>query len=635
MNPAYLATIVLLFVNLCLFTPNSLAQNERGYKGAIDKKRMLSIFEAGKDDPEKGWVDGYVVEGNDVIEIIRDSKHSIKIRNSVIKGGLDFTQLPAKSVDELEKPPNWDGKRWQKWLDNAKCYKKKVNIVSNKIYISESNIDAKVNHELKSSYDNPFVLVFSDLVSFWHDIFNDHVSFNGAIFNGGSVFEEAVFNENTDFNEASFSRDAYFERATFNGRAGFDRTTFRGNETVFQRATFSKVSSFWEATFSNDAYFEGATFSGNVAFNEATFGGKAIFDGATFSRDVLFERATFHGSSFFHETTFSGNINFSDTTFTHNAVFHGFTFSGDAVFNRVTFGDFAAFNRTTFHKEAYFIGATFSEDAAFIETKFTKDVNFHEATIKKNAGFSKSTFNGNAKFSSVIFSGYAGFRKTAFNGDADFSGADILGKADFRESIFSKVLVLDKVKIKKYADLRDATIKQLSFYNRESPVIIESRVDLRNSNISEAHFEDTIFEKDIDFSDAKLGSIIFRFVTFESNAFFIRTKFYDRFAFERVSLQNEVNFTEANFINTTNNNKKRFCLSHFKFNSLIINWNQFPNPIYWVTNSSERLNIFRYQDETSKIDSQEISTPPSEEGKEKGAALLERDSKSGTRIKYC
>src|SRR5258708_84195 len=46
---------------------------------------------------------------------------------------------------------------------------------------------------------------------------------------------------------------------------------------------------------------------------------------------------------------------------------------------------------------------------------------------------------------------------------------------------------------------RDAKIRRLNFNNTESPMVIEGRCDFRHAQVSDSLFQDTIFEKDIDF----------------------------------------------------------------------------------------------------------------------------------------
>jgi hypothetical protein len=536
MNPKFLATTVLFLIQLCVFLPNASTQGERGHNGAISKEEMLSIFKAELRDWDKGWVDGYVINGKDVIDIVRDTKLSIRIKNSVIKGGLDFASLPAKSIGELEKPSNWNNDEWNTRIKQLQSYiKEDIYIVSNQITINDSDIE---------TIDNRSIVANTGFVT----LFYEAITFNGSTFSGTTSFTRAIFSTWAGFSGATFSGWADFFGATFTGGTSFTRATFIGG-TSFREAKFIGDANFVEANISGDAWFQMASFSGIANFNKATFSGDADFK----------------------QARFSGNASFQTAKFSREADFRLARFSELGSFLLATFSGYARFDNSEFNWGAEFSNTEFSGDTGFDSAKFNDNVNFIKAT----------------------FRGYASFAKAEFYGNADFFGAVFQKTAYFRESSFSKSLRLDLIKVKEYADFRDTTINLLSFYNQQSPAIIESRVDFRKSQISEADFEDIIFEKDGDFSDATFGLAVFRSITFESNASFIRTKLDDRFALERVNFKGEANFTEADFKGSSGNkSQERFSLSYVNFHNLILNWDQFPPPSCWVRSSDRRILSF-------------------------------------------
>ena len=239
-------------------------------------------------------------------------------------------------------------------------------------------------------------------------------------------------------------------------------------------------------------------------------------------------------------TFFKNRIDFSSSIFSEDADFSSSTFSGNADFS----------------------SSTFSGDADFSSSTFSGDADFFKSTYSRDADFSYSTFLGFAFFSSSTFSGDAEFSFSTFSEDAEFDGSTFSGKADFIVTLFSNLayfhktifnsLIFDSVIIEKYADFRKTSIDKFNFKNI-SPTVITGRIDFRNANITEAHFQDIIFEKDVDFSAAEFGklnndgTVVFRFVTFESDAYFIGTKFYCDTAFERINFKEDANFTNANF----------------------------------------------------------------------------------------
>jgi uncharacterized protein YjbI with pentapeptide repeats len=427
MNFNTFAIAVFLFIQMVFALPSALAEGEKNdQKKHISKSEMLEIFKAGESDSKNGWVDGYEIDGKDIVEIIKEAKAPIRINNSIIRGGLDFTSIPATSIDKLTMPSNLQADGWTQWLEHNK--KNRISqfiVILNQIVIHNSDIDGQVTQGFEASHRRV-----------------------GILFIGDADFRKATFSGKVDLTGATFSRKAVFGGATFSGDADFSM------------ATFSRYAVFKKATFSGDAYFGGATFRGDAYFSEATFRGKAYFHYVKFCRD-----------------------------------------------------------------------------AWFLASQFQKIV-------------------------------------------------------QFKDSIFSKRLRLDSMKIKEYANFRNTQIKQLNFYCRSIPDIIEGHVDFRNSEISEAHFEDIIFEKDVDFSNATFGLVVFRFITFGSDASFIDTNMNDCCAFENVNVKGVANFTRAEFRCSNCKNQKRFCLSHMTFNNLILRWNQLPDYRLWVTSSDERIRSF-------------------------------------------
>ncbi len=271
---------------------------------------------------------------------------------------------------------------------------------------------------------------------------------------------------------------------------------------------------------------------------------------------------------------------------------------GEAInFSSAAFRGGANFSDTTFSGEADFSGAAFSGEPFFKSAKFSVGVYFKSVT-----------FSGGANFSSTTFSGEANFFDTTFN-----------NLAYFKDSIFLNSLNLVKAGFHGYADFRGSKIRKLDFNNNKSPRVFPSRLDFRGAVITEAHFQDLVFEKDVDFSDVAIGqlvkespskaeeaskkepqgkvdkgeetttsfSTVFRFVTFESDAFFLRTKFLGPMAFEKVNFKKEANFREAAF-----KKAKKFSLSYLNFKDLWIRWAQFPPIESWIKKDENMIKSF-------------------------------------------
>lgn len=401
-----LLIVVFLIFSVLIPTNNLSAQElekKRGYKGNISKEKILSTFINGK------CVVGHVIKGDDIIEIIKATDHEIRISDSIIEGGLNFTKLPTESWEKLSK--GWNTQAKQAFI-KREFHPENIHIVKNRIDITNSEIR-------------------SDSV---------------------------------------------------------DRFSINATATLF-----FKQNSYRNVVFSGEAYFRAATFSGEAYFREATFSGKADFREATFS-----------GKAYFLEATFSGLVDFSWAT---------------------------------------------------------------------------------------------------FSGLADFSWATFSGLAYFRRTLFTDALDLRHSKFKEYLDFRNAKIRRLNFNSHISPTILRGRIDFRKSIISEAHFQDIIFENDVDFSDVQFGipignendkrlAVIFRFITFQSDAYFIGTNFCGDTAFERVTFKKDSNFTDAIFKGMKSEGKGKLSLSHLNFKNLLIRWNQLPNVDSWVNQTKERIKSF-------------------------------------------
>jgi hypothetical protein len=110
---------------------------------------------------------------------------------------------------------------------------------------------------------------------------------------------------------------------------------------------------------------------------------------------------------------------------------------------------------------------------------------------------------------------------------------------------------------------------------------MNGRMDFRRATITEADLQDIVFGKDINFSDTRFGfavkakgarqpgsqtaggapgaerskcleeasdvATVFRFVTFEGHAYFLRAAFCGRTSLEHVIFHKDANFTDAIF----------------------------------------------------------------------------------------
>jgi uncharacterized protein YjbI with pentapeptide repeats len=302
----------------------------------------------------------------------------------------------------------------------------------------------------------------------------------------------------------------------------------------------------------------------------------------------------FSSSVKFSQVKFNGNVNCS-----HAAFVEGVDFSG-SEFNKE-----ANFNGTLFNSKVNFFGHATS--GAFSGANFRGVANFMRAILARGADFSSSIFHKKASFI-----------RASFHGGADLQAAYFNTLADFKSARFIKTLALNSTRFGQYADFRNSEIERLDFNNQASPIIIESRFDFRKAVIAEAHFQDIVFLNTVDFSDATFGSqsqsqsentagnseieskkntvstpraTVFRFVTFEDNASFLRTHFNGAVGFERVNFRNNASFMDAAFQGSKENGKP-FLFSYVNFNDLKIQWHQMPAQAFWVRSDEKRVKSF-------------------------------------------
>lgn len=206
-------------------------------------------------------------------------------------------------------------------------------------------------------------------------------------------------------------------------------------------------------------------------------------------------------------TMFLKNQDYSDTSFNGWASFNFATFSRNANFSTATFNR-AGFGGATFSRKAEFFNTTFRELATFGGTNFTRGAShatFAWAIFHGKAFFKGTIFNRSADFGNALFDGGAEFSGATFNGDASFPSAVFNKHAAFKNTHFLSGLSLRSTVFTQYLDMRSTKVRRLDYDSAYSPTIVSGRIDFRNAVITEAHFQDIIFESDVDFSDTKIG----------------------------------------------------------------------------------------------------------------------------------
>ncbi len=357
---------ILLFLLFPVLTSTEVFSRETAQKH-IEKKELFLKFKRGE------TVKGVVINGTDLIEIIKETDHHIRIEDSTIAQGLDFTNIPL--------------------------VRNKIEIIRSEIQMDRESLYAV---KAKATY-------FLQSVSFSKTRFKGKISFSSATFDQIALFNEATFKEKSVFALTQFKDGADFSGTTFKGETIFDLASLK-NTTSFGSATFHKKASFILTTFKDDANFKDAIFLENVFFPAATFNGLADFSRSTFHKlahfaaTVFEERLTLRMVDFREYVDFRdaiiGQLDFNSTespavivgrmdfrrVIISDAHFQDIFFEqdidfSDAIFIRILFRD------VSFEQDVYFLRTKFRLQTAVYDTRFKKAVNFTDADFRSNQQF--------------------------------------------------------------------------------------------------------------------------------------------------------------------------------------------------------------------------------------------------------
>jgi len=177
--------------------------------------------------------------------------------------------------------------------------------------------------------------------------------------------------------------------------------------------------------------------------------------------------------------------------------------------------------------EADFSNAVISKEAWFLYVKFSNTANFSNAQFLGKAHFSGAGFINGADFVNTQFLDQALFSGTTFINGADFDNAKFSKKAYFQDSNFSEYTDFDDVKFSNGADFTAARFSKNTDFSR---AVFAPKNILKLTNV---------FSKD------------------STDFIFFQTIFPDTILFEdNDNIKHEVNFTNANFTDSTRYDRK-------------------------------------------------------------------------------
>ena len=431
---------------------------------------------------------------------------------------------------------------------------------------------------------------------FMSTIFHESVLFKNVQMHMAS-FQKVIFKDKVNFVETVFTGTVFFNSAQFNKLADFSNTEFKSISSQFKNVKFSGNAFFSNSRFHGSAIFSKSLFTGDqFAFQESTFLKDIFFVNTQMqSQEIDFQGIVVHGASNFQDAEFKGDTIFSESRFLQKADFSNANFHSDADFFHVSYQDQAIFTKTCFKKEAEFSKNILNDNADFSSTRFQDLVDFSGSSFRSKADFSHAIFQSETLLKNILFQKEGNFFEAVFHDQVDFFESTFQHLAYFKSTQFYDILKLKNVRFNGYVDFRNCLVNQLDLYSLKSPTIIKDRVDFRNSWIGSAHFQDVVFEDDVDFSGVIFGdkdsneksASIFRFVTFKADLNFIRAVFSCSLSMEMITAKGFVNFRDVDFSLTD-----RIMLSYLNISKIHIEWSQIPDIEKWICDQKDRIYSF-------------------------------------------
>jgi uncharacterized protein YjbI with pentapeptide repeats len=333
---------------------------------------------------------------------------------------------------------------------------------------------------------------------------------------------------------------------------------------------------------------------------------QTLFKGKLELRNITIGREGDYGEKDFRGAIFSGNVEFDHVTLSGLCNMSGAIAAGEFRFSNINAGGLS-FERMRFERKASF-------------AHLSANLNYQDAIFEREASFSgdiqgvrnsRTDLSAPVKLIRTRFRGPAFFREATVTGTVDMTEAVFEELASLQGSRFLESLKLTSVTFRGFLDFRAARIQELYFRN-DALTLVEGRGDFRNAEIANLRFKDVVFTHDVDFSDATLGAsptmkergtsqaphaeeasadavdgkeeigtTSLRFVTFEGNAYFLRTKFFGKIYFEDVSFQKMADFTEAR-LPSRDHESQVFLFSFVRFAELLLRWRQLPPTSQWI-----------------------------------------------------
>ena len=221
------------------------------------------------------------LEAKDIFQKI-DRKQEVNVRDAVIQGTLDLTELANQQRVSNSKLGNEEYKsRVEVPLTFRNCTFK-GDVIAYKTLDKDGKSRNNWNNQILYSAD------FKEKVIFENCTFEGKTEFKYSDFAEIVVFNDGKFRYEANFKYADFHEDARFEGSDFDRSANFKYADFR-SAALFTDARIDDYADFKYAEFNNGASFLKTKFNGSADFKYAEFSRAGDFSGADFRSDPDFK----------------------------------------------------------------------------------------------------------------------------------------------------------------------------------------------------------------------------------------------------------------------------------------------------------------------------------------------------------
>ena len=465
---------------------------------------------------------------------------------------------------------------------------------------SSAEIGGKANFssaEIMGDADFPSVK-FSENASFFSTKIGGKANFSSAEIGGKANFSSAEIMGEADFPSVKFSENANFSSAEIGGKVNFSSAEIMG-EADFSTVDIGGEADFFSVKFGDDAYFSSARFGKKANFSSTEFVGESNFSSAEITNEADFSHAYFNGVADYSSVFFSSGTNFNNTVMNDTLILNNASLKGNVHFrncliHRLVFnndsmsylvGGRVDFRNSQIHN-ANFNDVIFGEEVNFSDVKFGESD--AEMLQNKQLRLDINDFVSLPKFLTLL-------RVLANNGK-DTPGKWIWGMLDIslredieRDSLYSHRL--DKGKSERFVANFNSILENKDLYEkvRFKNVLIQNREkDLIDKGVNKLSSDEIYLLNRLLIEDSFPGfiravsGVSFRFVTFESRAYFMRTNFLGRaVSFSNVNFNSKANYTKAVFKEINGKKAPIFTFSYVNFEDLVIKFKQFPDYDHW------------------------------------------------------